>query len=89
MSSLEDYLQKKKETLNKINSLLIEMEDTSQEKEMVNTELSFKKKKLKSKIDNFDVVSISRPIYWPEKGYYEKITKKNDFFETCYKPTFG
>ena len=44
---------------------------------------------LKSKSEDFDVVSITRHIYWPEKGYYEKDTKKNNFFETCYNPTVG
>lgn len=30
-----------------------------------------------------DLVSISRPIYWPERGYSEKIDN-NDYFKTCY-----
>lgn len=34
-------------------------------------------------IRNKDIVSISRPIYWPERGYTEKIDK-NDYFKTCY-----
>ena len=39
------------------------------------------------KKDYFDIVSISRPIFWPEKGYTEISPVKNpdsNFFKTCY-----
>ena len=39
------------------------------------------------KKDYFDMVSISRPIFWPEKGYTEISPVKNpdpNFFKTCY-----
>jgi hypothetical protein len=34
-------------------------------------------------IKNKDQVSISRPIYWPDRGYLEK-TINNDYFKTFY-----
>ena len=39
------------------------------------------------KKDYFDIVSISRPIFWPERGYTEIAPVKNpdsNFFKTCY-----
>ena len=34
-------------------------------------------------IKNKDLVSISRPIYWPDRGYFEK-TVNNEYFKTFY-----
>jgi len=34
-------------------------------------------------IKNKDIVSISRPIYWPDRGYKEKVVN-NNYFKTFY-----
>ena len=67
--------------LNKINIKNYDQENTFGEKIK---EKNFLTNKLESKKNNFDVVSITRPIYWPEKGYFEENNQINKYFQTYY-----
>jgi hypothetical protein len=92
MTTRNESIQSKTVVLDKISLLLKQMEEERDkialeiEKEKLAT--TFKVKKANAKENNFDVVSISRPIYWPDKGYYENISK-DKYFETCYNSIFG
>lgn len=74
--------------LNQINMQLQSMKEEKArlEKELETKKLAntFKKKVITSKSDNFDVVSIARPIFWPERGYYED-ANDDTYFQTLYK----
>ncbi|VVU95363.1 hypothetical protein CPAV1605_1114 [seawater metagenome] len=87
MTSINQSIQEKTVVLDKITKLLeqikLEQNKIALEIEQEKLNQTFKIKKQESRKENFDVVSISRPIYWPDRGYYENISK-DKYFETCY-----